>query len=109
MSFTNNLERMDKMRRKVKDLKDRREELAPMGTVSEFNETRKKNLKKGYWACVCGSRKFYLLQQSTNVKAICVKCEETDIIYWNGCEDNVRMRRLDTNTWVKLTVKLKIE
>jgi len=71
--------------------------------ITEYEKERRKNLKKGYWACVCGCRKFHLLQQKENVKAICSKCGNVDIIYWNGAKDSSRgaMRRLDTCKWVK--------
>ncbi len=92
------------------DLKDRRKDING-SSVADFEEERAKNRKGGYWGCVCGSRKFFLLQQAENVKAICVKCEETDIIYWNGSKDSSAgsMRRLDSNRWVKQTVRLEVK
>jgi len=89
--------------RRINDLKDRRKKLPNLYTIAEYEEERKKNLRKGYWACVCGSRKFHLSQQKENVKAICSKCGNVDIIYWNGVEDSSigAMRRLDTCNWVK--------
>ena len=89
--------------RRTHNLKDRRNELPELYTVADYEKERRKNLKKGFWACVCGSRKFHLLQQKENVKAICSKCRNSDIIYWNGIKDSSKgsMRRLDTGKWVK--------
>jgi hypothetical protein len=91
----------------VRNLKDIRKELPELCSIDDYNSARKKNLKSNengqvYWTCVCGSRKFYLSQGKENVKAICVKCGQCDIIYWNGSRDSSsgRMRRLDTNSWV---------
>ena len=85
---------------KVKDLSTK---VIKGNNVSDYEEARAKNLRNGLWACHCGSRKFHLLQQKENVKAICAKCSDTEIIYWNGTHDSSKghMRRLDTNTWVK--------
>lgn len=89
--------------KRVNNLKDRRNKLPEMRTVADYRREREKNLKKGFWACVCGSRKFHLLQHKENVKAICSKCGNSDIIYWNGTKDNSKgsMRRLDTDNWIQ--------
>jgi hypothetical protein len=88
---------------RINNLKDRRNELPEMCTVADYEKEREKNLKKSFWACVCGSRKFRLLQHKENVKAVCLKCGNSDIIYWNGTKDSSKgsMKRLDTNKWVK--------
>lgn len=92
--------------RKFREVKDRRQELPRLTTVADWEKARAKNLHNGIWACVCGSRKFHLLQHPQNVKAICCKCGNMDIIYWNAApaESNDKSRghmlRLDTKTWV---------
>jgi len=90
---------------RINNLTDLRKNLSDIHSVSAYEIERKKNLKDGLWGCVCGSRKFHLLQQTDNVKTICSKCGETTIIYWNGPKDGDSsrgsMRRLDTNLWIK--------
>jgi predicted RNA-binding Zn-ribbon protein involved in translation (DUF1610 family) len=96
--------------KQVKNLKDRRMDL-PGHSVRDWENERKKNLKDGYWACVCGSRKFHLLQHARNVKAICPKCGDTEIIYWNEAGDTAAgaMRRLDSGKWVHIKTRLVLE
>ena len=85
----------------ILDLKDRTEGLG--SSLADFEAARKKNLKNGYWACACGSRKFHLQQQDENVKAFCARCKDCNIIYWNGRRDNSRgnMLNLATQKWEK--------
>jgi hypothetical protein len=94
---------------KIKDLKDRLVGLPDIHSVADFEEARKKNLKDGFWACACGCRKFHLMQDTHNVKAICVKCGHLDIIYWNSMtsvSDSGKGKRLDTTKWVTLKAVL---
>lgn len=95
----------------IKNMPDRRMEFAEIHSIKDYKDARKKNLKDGYWACACGSRLFYLLQQKENVKTICAICNNIDIIYWNGTSDNAKgsMLRLDTDTWVSPKIKLEIK
>lgn len=52
----------------------------------------------------CGRDKFYLIQDSINVKLHCANCEKLDIIMWNR-ESNDKsygsMRDLETWQWNK--------
>lgn len=88
----------------MKNVKDRRESLPESYSVADYETQRKLNLKNGFYACVCGSRRFHLHQQLHNVKAICSKCGNADIIYWNGPKggDSSRghMRNLISLEWV---------
>lgn len=88
--------------KRVKNMPDRRQELDSICTVANWEVLRTQNLQDGYWACVCGSRKFHLRQDTENVKAECCKCGNSDIIYWNGQRDRSsgRMKRLDANCFV---------
>lgn len=93
----------------IRDLKDRRKK--NLISVADYERARGLNLKGGYWTCVCGGRKFHLLQQTKNVKAICSKCGNTDIIYWNGPNDSATgsMLKLDTRRWVKPFASIRLE
>jgi len=91
-----------------KALKDRR--IKDTHSFSDHERETRKNLllnKAGntVFACICGCRKFNLLQSKENVKTICTKCEETTIVYWNGVSSTDSsqgsMRRLDTLLWIK--------
>jgi hypothetical protein len=86
----------------LNDTKDRREGLG--SSVADFEAGRAKNLHGGWWACVCGSRKFHLQQQALNVKTFCTKCGNCDIIYWNGRgkgDPTSRMRLDGKRVWLK--------
>lgn len=71
-------------------------------TAHEFDELCKKNMlykEHGtYYACACGSRKFHLLQQNKNFKAICAKCWDSRILAWN---DSCRVLDLGTLRWCR--------
>jgi hypothetical protein len=80
-------------------------------SVKQFEDKRRSHLKDGYWACGCGNKTFYLVQQKENVKSICFKCGSMDIIYWNGIGDSSAgsMRRLDTDKWIKPVVTIQFK
>lgn len=85
---------------KIRDLKDRLKELNTPHSLAEWIKVRNKNLKNDIWACACGSRKFHLLQSNENIKTICIKCGEMEIIAWNGnTKEHGKIRRLDTGRW----------
>lgn len=88
---------------KIKNMPDLRNTLSEVHSLRDHHEALKANFKDGYFACICGSRKFHLIQDKCNVKSKCSKCGSLEIIYWNGTGDSVfgSMLRLDSLEWIK--------
>jgi len=78
-------------------------------SVADFETTRKTKLhtnKYGNltWACACGSRRFKVVSSKNNIKLVCAKCGQSDIIVWyysatDSCAGHIK--NLNTQTWEK--------
>lgn len=98
----------------IEDMEDRRDLFKGKKIVSvkDVEDARKLNLKDNYWACYCGSRSFHLKQTEINVKAICSKCGNSEILYWNRpSKDNSMgaMKDLETGKWWHPKAKIVVE
>lgn len=97
---------MDILRKAKKDGRDFRPKngvwsVADSETAANKNKIREKD--HTIYACECGSRKFHLMQGfihgtrvPLNIKAVCVKCRNVNIIAWNT---NGHVMDLDDNIW----------
>jgi len=78
-------------------------------TVAQFEETRKSKLHTNKfgnltWACACGSRRFKVVSSKNNIKLVCPKCGNIDIIAWyysaiDTCAGHIK--NLNTQIWEK--------
>lgn len=80
-------------------------------TVADEKAAMKENLLETgggnvFFACVCGSREWNLIQKSDNIGAICVSCNRQQIIAWNI---NGHILNLKTQVWSFPKATLKME
>ena len=80
-------------------------------TVADFNKTaiskmRKLNSGQVIYACACGCSRFELLQDTDNIKAACVSCNDLRIIAWNS---KGSILRLDTLVWQNPVVSIEMK
>ena len=81
----------------------------PKGTVADFETGRRTRLKVDKygtltWACACGCKRFKVISQPNNIKLVCSKCGNMDIIAWyKSANDSSagRIFNMNTQTWEK--------